>query len=157
MKSEPSEFSIWDLEKRGEAVWDGVRNYQTRNLLRDRMRAGDRALFYHSSAKEIGIVGEMEIVGQAFRDPTQFDAKSKYYDVGSKQEDPRWLSITVKHQRTYKKIISLSVLRAEKNLSELLILKKGTVSQLLNAPEVRDSVGSKQVLFQSTVQSRKLG
>src|SRR3989338_8272102 len=91
LKSEPQEFSIDDLKRVGEQVWDGVRNYQVRNSFRDIMKSGDKALFYHSSCKEVGVVGEMEIVSPAEVDPTQFDKKSKYYDSKSNKDAPRWL------------------------------------------------------------------
>ena len=90
MKSEPAECSIDDLAAAPHATvpWVGVRNYQARNFMRE-MKLGDKVLFYHSNAKEIGVVGIMEVSKEAYPDPTQFLAKSEYYDPGSKKEDPR--------------------------------------------------------------------
>jgi predicted RNA-binding protein with PUA-like domain len=125
MKSEPSEFNIHDLESKGESLWDGIRNYQVRNLIRDVMRVGDKALFYHSSCKEVGVAGEMEIVGESVPDPTQFDPKSHYYDSKSPRENPRWLAIPVRHIATWGRVVSLAELRQEPKLQNLTILKTG--------------------------------
>lgn len=125
MKSEPSEFGITDLEQKGESLWDGIRNYQVRNLIRDVMRVGDKALFYHSSCKEVGVVGEMEIVGAPLPDPTQFDPKSHYYDPKSLRENPRWLAIPVRHISTWPRTVTLAKLRATPALKDLTILKAG--------------------------------
>jgi predicted RNA-binding protein with PUA-like domain len=98
MKSEPDCFSIDDLAKRPKKTsgWDGVRNYQVRNMFRDQMKIGDRAFFYHSSCAVPGIVGLMRIVSNAYPDPTQFDPKADHYDPKSTREDPRWLQVDVK-------------------------------------------------------------
>ncbi len=125
MKSEPSEFSIQDLERKGEAFWDGVRNYQVRNLMRDRMRVGDRAFFYHSSCADVGIAGEMEIVSQAMPDPAQFDTASKYYDPKSTPEVPRWLGVKVAQVATYPSIVPLAALKSDPHLCSLRILERG--------------------------------
>ncbi len=125
MKSEPSEFGIDDLEKRHESFWDGIRNYQVRNMIRDVMAEGDKALFYHSSCKDVGVVGEMEIVSTAKPDPSQFDKKSKYYDAKSLPENPRWLGVVVRHHKTYKRLVSLANLRSVPELSKLKILQAG--------------------------------
>jgi len=125
MKSEPSEFSIDDLEKAGESFWDGVRNYQVRNMFRDIMKEGDRALFYHSNTKEIGIVGEMEISQTAIIDLTQFDSKSKYYDGKSSKDNPRWIGPCVRFIKKFKKIVSLDKLKTDKTFSDLPFIKKG--------------------------------
>jgi predicted RNA-binding protein with PUA-like domain len=129
MKSEPDCFSIDDLAKKPKqtAPWDGVRNYQVRNMFRDQMKAGDLAFFYHSSCDEPGIYGVMEIVSNAYPDPTQFDPKADHYDPTSKQEEPRWLLVDVKFQRKLKRPILLSELRAqEKKFAGLKILEKGS-------------------------------
>lgn len=125
MKSEPEVFGIAHLERLGESPWDGVRNYQVRNMMRDQIRVGDRALFYHSSTKEVGVAGEMEIVGAAFPDPLQFDAKSQYFDPKSTREQPRWLAVTVRHVRTYPRIVSLGELRNDPALTQLRLLERG--------------------------------
>lgn len=125
MKCEPEIFSIDDLERVGEYFWDGVRNYQVRNMFRDDMKAGDEALFYHSSTKNVGIVGEMKISKSAAADPTQFDPKSKYFDSKSVKENPRWLGLTVKFQRKFKNIVTLEKIRQDQTFSDLPLVKKG--------------------------------
>lgn len=129
MKSEPDCFSIDDLAKKPQQTspWDGVRNYQVRNMFRDQMKAGDLAFFYHSSCDEPGIYGVMEIVSNAYPDPTQFDLKADHYDPTSKQEEPRWLLVDVKFQRKLKRPVLLGELRIhEKKLLGLKILEKGS-------------------------------
>jgi len=125
LKSEPSEFSIDDLKTVGEQVWDGVRNYQVRNSFRDVMKVGDRALFYHSSCKEVGVVGEMEIVLPAEVDPTQFDLKSKYYDPKSTKESPRWLGPKVRFVSKFNKLVPLSDIRADERFAKMILLRVG--------------------------------
>jgi predicted RNA-binding protein with PUA-like domain len=125
MKSEPSEFSIHDLEQKGESLWDGIRNYQVRNLIRDDMQVGDKALFYHSSCTEVGVVGEMEIVGTPVPDPTQFDPSSHYYDPKSQKDSPRWLAVPVRHVATWPRTVTLTALRAEPKLKQMTILRAG--------------------------------
>ncbi len=125
MKSEPSEFAITDLEQKGGSLWDGIRNYQVRNLIRDDMRVEDHALFYHSSCQEVGVAGEMEIAGLPVPDPTQFDPKSHYYDPKSSRENPRWLAIPVRHVSTWGRVVSLAELRATPSLKGMIILKNG--------------------------------
>ena len=95
MKTEPSTFGIDHLANKPKktAMWDGVRNYQARNMLRDDFRKGDQAFIYHSSAEETGIAGIMQVVGTAYPDPTQFDKKNDHYDPVSKREDPRWVVV----------------------------------------------------------------
>lgn len=125
MKSEPSEFSITDLETKAESLWDGIRNYQVRNLIRDAMQVGDKALFYHSSCKEVGVVGEMKIAGTPVPDPTQFDSSSHYYDPKSPKDNPRWLAIPVRHVATWGRVVALAELRQNPRLQNLTILKAG--------------------------------
>ncbi|HEY9547840.1 MAG TPA: EVE domain-containing protein, partial [Solimonas sp.] len=110
MKSEPDCFSIDDLASRPKQTekWDGVRNYQVRNMFRDQMKEGDQAFFYHSSCKVPGIYGLMTIASNAYPDPTQFDPKSDHYDPKSKQEEPRWLLVDVHFERKLKVPITLS-------------------------------------------------
>lgn len=129
MKSEPDCFSIDDLARKPKQTspWDGVRNYQVRNMFRDQMKSGDLAFFYHSSCPEPGIYGVMEVVSNAYPDPTQFDPKADHYDPGSKQEEPRWLLVDVKFQRKLKRPILLAELREhEKKFAGLKILEKGS-------------------------------
>lgn len=129
MKSEPDTFSIDDLAARPNQTepWNGVRNYQVRNMFRDQMKAGERALFYHSSCPEPGIYGVMEIITNAYPDPTQFDPKSDYYDAKSKPEEPRWLLVDVRFVKKLRTPVLLSTLREhESELEGLRVLEKGT-------------------------------
>ncbi|MES0872524.1 EVE domain-containing protein [Sinimarinibacterium thermocellulolyticum] len=129
MKSEPDCFSIDDLAKRPNQIsgWDGVRNYQVRNMFRDEMRIGDRAFFYHSSCAEPGVVGVMRIVSNAYPDPTQFDPKADHYDPKSTRENPRWLQVDVQFERKLDKPVTLATLRAhEAQLKGMLVLARGS-------------------------------
>lgn len=125
MKSEPSVYGIDDLQRDGRTTWDGVRNYQVRNLMRDEMRAGDEALFYHSSCAEPGIVGVMELAGAARADPTQFDPRSDYFDPKSTRDEPRWLTVEVRFRRRLPRVIGLDELRKAKPLADLPVLRRG--------------------------------
>jgi predicted RNA-binding protein with PUA-like domain len=124
-KSEPDVFGIADLKKKKTATWDGVRNYQVRNLLRDEMQVGDVALFYHSSCKHVGVAGEMEVASAAFPDPLQFDPTSEYYDKGSTKDNPRWLAVKVQYRSTLPTLVPLTKLRSEPALAKLRILERG--------------------------------
>jgi predicted RNA-binding protein with PUA-like domain len=129
MKSEPDCFSIDDLASRPKQTekWDGVRNYQVRNMFRDDMRVGDRAFFYHSSCDEPGIYGVMRIASNAYPDPTQFDPKADHYDPKSKPEEPRWLLVDVTFESKLKKPVLLQALRTqEKAFKGLRILEPGS-------------------------------
>ncbi len=127
-KSEPDAFSIDDLASmRGKKDhWDGIRNYQARNLMRDDMRKGDLGFFYHSSCKIPGIVGTVEIVKEAYPDHTAFDPEQKYYDAKSDPDNPRWLMVDIKLRQKFKHIISLSDLRDMPGLKEMMLLRKGS-------------------------------
>ena len=126
MKSEPDEVSIDDALAAPDATvaWTGVRNYQARNFMRDGMKVGDVVLFYHSSCPEPGIAGIARVASGIKPDPTQFDAKSPYYDAASKKEDPRWLLVDVQAVRKTR-LLALPELRAKPELAELIILRKG--------------------------------
>jgi predicted RNA-binding protein with PUA-like domain len=126
MKSEPEECSVDDAlaAKKSTVPWVGVRNYQARNFMRDGMRVGDGVLFYHSSCAEPGIVGIAEVASTPYPDPTQFDPKSHYYDPKSKREEPRWQLVDVKVLKKTRNL-SLPELRANKDLEDLVILRKG--------------------------------
>jgi predicted RNA-binding protein with PUA-like domain len=125
MKSEPKEFSIEDLEKRGQELWEGVRNYQVRNMFRDQMKVGDMALFYHSSTENIGVVGEIKIENPDAVDPAQFDKKSKYYDPKANKENPTWLGPTVSFVRKFDRVVTLSEIRNNPLFANLALVKKG--------------------------------
>ncbi|SFL24485.1 EVE domain-containing protein [Lysobacter sp. cf310] len=112
MKSEPDTFSIDDLERVRTEPWNGVRNYQARNYMRDGMKPGDGVLFYHSNTAVPGIAGLASIASTAYPDPTQFDAKSDYHDPKSTREDPRWLLVDVAFERKLKRVITLDEIKA---------------------------------------------
>ena len=126
MKSEPDEFSIDDLARasRRTTSWFGVRNYQARNFMRDGMKIGDLALFYHSSCPDPGVAGIVRVSAPAHPDATQFDPKSDYFDPKSPRETPRWLAVDVTLvEKT--RLVPLAELRAAKGLDEMVILKRG--------------------------------
>lgn len=127
MKSEPNEFSIDDLEQRPgqREPWDGVRNYQARNMMRDRMRVGDRILFYHSNCEVPGIVGIAEIASESYPDETAFDPKDKHYDPKSDRGKPRWYLVDVKFVRKLRRTIALSELKHYKELEGLPLVRRG--------------------------------
>ncbi|MDX1443431.1 MAG: EVE domain-containing protein [Gammaproteobacteria bacterium] len=127
MKSEPDEFSIDDLKTFGKkgAHWDGVRNYQARNFMRDEMKVGDLAFFYHSNTKVPGIVGVMEIVREGYVDHTAFDPDDKHFDPKSDPEKPRWFMVDVAFRERFNDTVSLAELRENKALEDMLILRKG--------------------------------
>ncbi len=126
MKSEPDVYGIDHLIKAGRPdMWEGCRNYLVRNYLRNEMRDGDLAFFYHSNADPSGIIGTMEIVGEAYPDPTQFDSSSKYYDPKSSPDKPRWYVRDVRFLRKFQRLVSLAELREIPGLEEMLVLRKG--------------------------------
>jgi predicted RNA-binding protein with PUA-like domain len=106
-------------------MWDGVRNYQARNMLRDDFKKGDLAFIYHSSTDVMGIVGIMQVVRTAYPDPTQFDKKSDYYDAASKREEPRWSLVDVGFKRKLKRVIPLSELKDRLELAGFALLARG--------------------------------
>jgi predicted RNA-binding protein with PUA-like domain len=125
MKSEPDAFSIDDLKRKGQEAWDGVRNYQARNFMRDGMRVGDKIFFYHSNCAEPGIVGVAEVATDAYPDPSQFDPKSKYFDAASSRDKPRWMLVDVKFVKKLKRTIPLKELQVEPGLAEMALVRKG--------------------------------
>ena len=126
MKSEPNDYSIDDLKRDSVEPWDGIRNYQVRNMFRDEMKVGDKAFFYHSSCKVPAVVGIMKIASKPYPDPTQFDPEAKYYDPKSDPEDPRWLLVDVKFVRKLKRAIPLTELRENADeLDGFRLLRRG--------------------------------
>ncbi len=125
MKSEPDAYSIDDMRKDRRDMWDGIRNYQARNTMRDDMKIGDEIFFYHSNCKEPGIVGITRVASDPYPDPTQFDKKSKYYDPKSKKENPTWILVDVEFVRKLSRSISLAELKADKSLSDMVLTRKG--------------------------------
>ena len=124
MKSEPSDYSIQNLQQDRQTIWDGVRNYQARNFLRQ-MNQNDLVFFYHSNTKTPGIVGLMKVIESNVIDPTQFDPNSKYYDSKATREQPRWQTVTVEFVETFPEIITLTQLKAQYDSDRILVVKKG--------------------------------
>ncbi|UHD16183.1 EVE domain-containing protein [Thiocapsa bogorovii] len=129
MKSEPDAFGLDDLAARpnGTEPWDGVRNYQARNMMRDDMRPGDQILFYHSNCALPGVVGIAEVASEAYPDGTAFDPEAKYFDAKSDPHEPRWYLVDVRYVRHLKRTISLAELKAhaEGALSGFPLVRKG--------------------------------
>ena len=126
MKSEPDELGIDDLATapRRTTAWSGVRNYQARNFMRDRMHIGDKVFFYHSSCPEPGIAGIAEVVSAPYPDASQFDAKNPYFDAAATREAPRWVNVDVKFVKKTR-LVSLAELRGETELSGMRLLAPG--------------------------------
>ncbi|MEX0798406.1 MAG: EVE domain-containing protein [Bacteriovoracaceae bacterium] len=125
-KSEPDEFSIDDLEKERIALWEGVRNYQARNFMRDNCAQGDLVLFYHSSCKHTGVAGLAKISREAIPDPSQFDPKSPYFDSKADAQTPRWHCVEVQFQERFKEVVSLSKIKENPRLRTMLLAQKGS-------------------------------
>lgn len=127
LKSEPDTFSFGDLLKcpRQTTRWDGVRNYQARNFLRDKFRLGDLAFFYHSSCKTPAIMGVVEVVKAAYPDPTAFDPDSPYYDPKSAPAQPRWFAVDVRAKETFATPVTLARMKQQEQLQDMLLLRRG--------------------------------
>lgn len=127
VKSEPDEFSIDDLYRRPKRTehWDGVRNYQARNFMRDGMKKGDQVFFYHSNCETPGIVGIARVVREAYPDHTAFDPEDPHYDPKSDPENPRWLMVDVQYVRKLKRTISLAELKDNPALEDMALVRKG--------------------------------
>lgn len=128
MKSEPDVYSIDDLAAEGRAEWDGVRNYQARNFMRDEMRVGDLVLYYHSNTQPPGVVGIARVASEAYPDHTAFDAASKYHDPKSNREQPRWWMVDIEFVEAFAETVSLEQLKAEAAagpLDEMAVVKRG--------------------------------
>jgi predicted RNA-binding protein with PUA-like domain len=125
MKSEPDVYSIDDLRRDGTEPWEGVRNYQARNFMRD-MAKGDLAIFYHSSTKPPGAAGVCRIFREAYPDPTQFDEKSNYYDSKSKREDPRWSMVDVEFVEKFDEMVPLQTMKDDPALEGMRVTQMGS-------------------------------
>ena len=125
MKSEPDAFSIDNLKAAGRTSWDGVRNYQARNMMRDEMKKGDLAFFYHSNCKEPGIVGIMEIVREAYPDNTEVGLQGKKLKINVDPENPTWFMVDVEYKSKLKRNICLTELKGHEVLGEMLLLRRG--------------------------------
>jgi predicted RNA-binding protein with PUA-like domain len=137
MKSEPDAYSIEDLKQDKVEHWDGVRNYQARNMMRDDMKKGDLAFFYHSNCKEPGIVGVMQVVREGYPDHTAFDPECKYHDPKSDPDNPRWFMVDVRYKRRLKRAITLQELKAyaENQLDGFPLLRRGNRLSIMPVSE----------------------
>ena len=144
VKSEPEAYSIDDLKRDKKIAWEGVRNYQARNFMRDSMKVGDKIIFYHSSATPPGAVGEARVCSLPYPDPSQFDAKSHYFDSKARKEKPIWYLVDIAFVRKFKRMVSLSEMRIHKELSGMALLQPG--SRLSITP-----VSEKEYTFVSTL------
>ncbi len=125
-KTEPDTFSIDTLRLQQVACWEGVRNYQARNMLRDEVKNGDLVLIYHSSCKHIGIAGVAKVVRESYPDHFAFDLESDYFDAKSTVDNPRWFMVDIEFVRKTKRVIPLAVLKSIPELSELPLVKRGS-------------------------------
>jgi len=125
MKSEPNVYSIDDLERDGTTPWEGIRNYQARNFMRDDMKIGDGVLFYHSNTKPPGVVGIGKVCKESYPDFFAFDKKSNYYDPKSDSENPRWMMVDVAYVSTFKRVVTLDEMKEVPGLSDMLVIRKG--------------------------------
>lgn len=127
IKSEPGDFSFDDLQAAPNrtTVWDGVRNYQARNYIRDEMKVGERVLYYHSNTAEPGVVGLAEVASEPYPDPSQFAPRSRYFDPKSKREQPRWFSVDVSALRPLPRAVTLAELKQEPSLAGLKLVQRG--------------------------------
>ncbi len=138
VKSEPDEFSIDDLAAAPKRTdhWDGVRNYQARNFMRDQMKRGDQVFFYHSNCQTPGIVGIAEVVREGYPDHTAFDPDDKHYDPKSDPENPRWFMVDVRFKRKLERTITLRELKARDDLGDFALVRRGNrLSVMPVAPE----------------------
>ncbi|MBU3018028.1 EVE domain-containing protein [Paraglaciecola agarilytica] len=126
-KTEPDAFSIDDLAARPNQTehWDGIRNYQARNFLRDQVKQGDKVFIYHSSCKDVGIAGLAEVLKEAYPDHTQFDPESHYYDPKSSPDNPRWVMVDVKFIEKFPDVLALKKIKTMPEISEVGLVKKG--------------------------------
>ncbi len=126
-KSEPEEFSIQDLQRKRSKTehWDGVRNYQARNFMRDEMKIGDLGFFYHSNCDVPGIVGIVEIAKEGYTDHTAFDPEDKHYDPKSGAEQPRWIMVDVKFVRLFDRTVTLKELKESPSLKDMQLVQRG--------------------------------
>ena len=125
-KSEPGSYSIDQLERDGRTFWNGVRNYQARNLLRDEILEGDGVLFYHSNARPMAVVGVARVVREGYPDHTQFDAGDHYYDPDSDPADPRWYMVDIEFVGRMREPVTRDAMKAEPALEEMMLLQRGS-------------------------------
>jgi predicted RNA-binding protein with PUA-like domain len=131
MKTEPDTFSIDDLARVGSEPWNGVRNYQARNYMRDDMHPGDGVLIYHSSCPQPGVAGVAKVASAAYPDPTQFDRRSDYYDQASTPQQPRWYLVDIAWERTLEQVIGLADIKALPALADSPLVARGNRLSIL--------------------------
>ncbi|BFM13344.1 EVE domain-containing protein [Simiduia litorea] len=129
-KTEPDDISLDDIKaaKTKGLRWDGIRNYQARNFLRDQLAIGDGIFIYHSQCKAVGIVGTAEVTRAAYADPAQFDPNSKYFDAKATTDRPRWFCVDIRYTGTLKNLLPLSQLKVDPALSDMVLIKQGRLS-----------------------------
>ncbi len=125
VKSEPDVYSIDDLKKDKKTYWDGVRNYQARNFMRDEMKKGDQVLFYHSNADPNAVVGVCEVVKEGYPDFTAFDPDDKHYDPKSKKDEPTWIMVDLKFVKTFNAPVTLTEIKENKKLQNMKLVQRG--------------------------------
>jgi predicted RNA-binding protein with PUA-like domain len=125
IKSEPEAYSIDDLQKDGQTCWDGVRNYQARNFMRDEMKIGDQVLYYHSNAKPPGVIGVARVCKESYPDDTAWDAKDKHFDPKTKKDDPTWFMVDVEFEEKFADVVSLDELKSHAELEGMLVTRRG--------------------------------
>jgi predicted RNA-binding protein with PUA-like domain len=128
LKSEPDAYSIHDLERDRTTTWEGVRNYQARNLLRDEIGEGDGVLFYHSSADPPGVAGIARVIRSGYPDPTARDPKSRYYDARASDDDPRWFMVDIEFVERFRHVVPLAALKDEPGLETMVVTTKSRLS-----------------------------
>lgn len=133
-KTEPDDISLDDIQRAGTMRWDGIRNYQARNFLRDQCAEGDGVLIYHSSCKNVGIVGTAHIATAAYPDPAQFDAKSPYFDPKASVDAPRWFCVDIRYHAHFAELLPLADIKADPKLQEMVLVKQGRLSVQPVAP-----------------------
>ncbi|ALS31539.1 hypothetical protein PTRA_a0155 [Pseudoalteromonas translucida KMM 520] len=129
-KTEPDAFSIDDLKnaQNHTTIWEGVRNYQARNFMRDEVKEGDLVMIYHSSCKLVGVVGIAVVTKAAYPDPTQFDLSSDYYDAKATSDNPRWVVVEVTYQSHLNSLVSLKEIKANPRITDIALKKGGRLS-----------------------------
>ncbi len=125
VKSEPDVYSIDNLKKDKKTYWDGVRNYQARNYMRDEMKKGDQVLFYHSNTDFVGVYGVCEVVKEGYPDFTAFDPEDKHYDPKSKKDNPTWIMVDVKFVEKFKNPVLLDSIKENKKLQNMKLVQRG--------------------------------
>ncbi|CAV20317.1 MULTISPECIES: EVE domain-containing protein [Vibrio] len=146
-KTEPDTFSIQTLRVQKTSCWEGVRNYQARNMMRDDVKFGDLVMIYHSSCKKVGVAGIAKVTREAYPDHFQFDPESDYYDPKSSPDNPRWIMVDVEFVRVTERLIPLATLKAMPELSEMPLVKRGNRLSIMPVTEQEwQAILSKEVL-----------